>query len=241
VFAGSGKLEKLEIEIFFVRFRELIAKETLIHYFNRGGHGCGDTLQLLEGSTFINTIGYSLSLVPNIELRNWTNEHFQLARDGALAYYEGKNLGAIEHITHKLTHACNGSREVFVTILPISFYYSDALFTLPLFRFKPSHQEKNEKFMDHTGRVYHDFDDWKNNNTLPAVQILYPQDGHLRLKNNEENKPNCVLEPSAECRRPVKTLMAADIASGAIGILGGIGATIVTGEHPRQSHCWFID
>lgn len=85
------------------------------------------------------------------------------------------------------------------------------------------------RFMDHTGRVYDSFDDWKSNNTLPAVKILYPQNGHLKLKENDEGKPDCVLEDAAECSRPVKTLLACDIASGALGILAGVGATMATG------------
>lgn len=206
---------------------ELIAKETLLQYYNRGGFGNGDSPQLLEGSNFINTIGYSLSLLPNISMQNWTADHYRLAREGSLYYYEGKNLEAIEKVVTKLQEECGGSREVFVTILPISFFYSGSLFSLPLYRFIPRHGEKVEHFMDHTGRVYKDFEDWKLNNTLPAVEILYPRNGHLTL--GREGKPDCVLEKSAECSRPVKTLMACDIASGTLGILAGIGATVATG------------
>lgn len=178
----------------------------------------------------MNTIGYSLSLVPNVDVENnWTKDHFKLAEDGALYYYEGKNLEAIEQIVEKLRKEAHGSREVFVTILPISFYYTDAFFTLPLYRFRPSQNDKDEKFMDHTGRVYSDFEDWRINNNLPATKILYPKDGHLKLMMNEEKKPHCVLEDSAECSRSSKTLMAMDVASGALGIMAGIGATVVTG------------
>jgi hypothetical protein len=208
--------------------RELHGKETLMQYYNRGGSGHGDEYQLLEGSNFINTVGYSLSLCPNVNIQNWSAQHFKLARDGSLNYYEGKNLEAVEKIVSKLQIECE-SKEVFVTILPISFFYSETLFTLPLFRFKLKHDEKTTKFMDHTGRIYKDFDDWKANNVLPATKILFPNDGHLKLKKSEEGKVDCVLEDSAECSRPVKTLMACDIASGAIGIAAGIGATIATG------------
>lgn len=206
-----------------------MAKESLIQYYSRGGYGKGDIPQLLEGSNFINTVGYSLSLCPNINIQNWSSDHYRLAREGSLYYYEGKNLEAIEKIVNKIRVECNGTREVFVTILPVSFYYSEALFTLPLYRFIPNHEEKAEKFMDHTGRVYKDFDDWRANNVLPAVKILYPSNGHLTLKQNSEGKVDCVLEDSAECSRPVKTLMAFDIASGTLGLIAGIGATIATG------------
>jgi Domain of unknown function (DUF4781) len=162
-------------------------------------------------------------------MKNWSSEHYKLAREGVMCFYEGKNLEAIENITKKLQSECDGNREIFVTILPISFYFSESLFTLPLYRFKKNHDEKEEKFMDHTGRVYRDFEDWRENNTLPATQILYPRNGHLSLKKNQEGKVDCVLEDSAECCRPVKTLMALDIASGTVGILGGVAATIATG------------
>lgn len=200
-----------------------------MQYFSRGGYGKGDIPQLLEGSNFINTIGYSLSLCPNININNWTADHYKLAREGSLYYYEGKNLEAIEKIVNKIREECNGAREIFVTILPISFYYSESLFTLPLYRFIPNHDEKDVKFMDHTGRVYKDFEDWRLNNNLPAVQILYPRNGYLTLKKDSEGKVDCVLEESAECSRPVKTLMACDIASGTLGLLAGIGAGIATG------------
>jgi hypothetical protein len=118
----------------------------------------------------------------------------------------------------------------------VSFYYSNSLFTLPLERYKPAHEEKDEKFMDHTGRVYQDFEDWKINNTLPATQILYPRNGHLKLKENDEHKPDSVLENSAECSRPVKTLMACDVASGVLGLAAGIGVTVATGKN-NNFHC----
>lgn len=184
----------------------------------------------MEGSNFYNTIGYSLSLVPNVDIKNWSSDHFKLAREGLLFYYEGKNLAPIEEIVNKLQLESNGNREVFVTILPISFFYTDSLFTLPLYRFKPNHEEKEEKFMDHTGRVYVNFADWLSNNTLPATKILYPRDGHMKLKENDEAKPDVILEDSAECSRPVKTLMACDIASGVVGVATGIGLTMATGK-----------
>ncbi|CAO1365840.1 unnamed protein product [Diamesa serratosioi] len=209
---------------------EVIAKESLTQYYNRGGHGLGDLHQLLEGSNFINTIGYSLSLVPNISYDKWSNEHLQLARDGNIGYYEGKNLEAIEHITTKIMAECKGSKEVFLTILPISFFYSGSLITLPLFRYKIEVEGKIEQFMDHTGRVYVDFEDWLKNNTLPAVKLLYPRDGKLvKLAKDVEFQVDCVLADSAEMQRPVKTLLACDIASGALGIIAGIGATVLTG------------
>lgn len=200
-----------------------------MQYYNRGGQNNGNCPQLLEGANFVNTIGYSFSLLPNVSMQNWTADHYRLARAGSLFYYEGKNLEAIEKIVKKLQAECNGNREIFVTILPISFFFSESLFTLPLYRFKPRHDEKAEHFMDHTGRVYKDFDDWRSNNTLPATKILYPHNGQLSLRSCEENKPYAVMEDSAECSRPVKTLMACDIASGTLGILAGIGATVVTG------------
>lgn len=211
-----------------IHFRELLAKESLIQYYSRGGYGKGDVPQLLEGSNFINTVGYSLSLCPNINIQNWTADHYRLAREGSLYYYEGKNLEAIEKVVNKIRPECS-AREVFITILPVSFFYSESLFTLPLYRFIPNHEEKVEKFMDHTGRIYKDFEDWRLNNVLPAVKILYPASGHLTLKKNSEGKVDCVLEDSAECSRPVKTLMAFDIASGTLGLIAGIGATIATG------------
>lgn len=209
---------------------ELIAKESLTQYYNRGGHGLGDLGQLLEGSNFINTIGYSLSLVPNVNSEKWNTEHLQLAKDGNISYYEGKNLEPIEHITTKIFEECSGRKEVFLTILPISFFYSGSLITLPLYRYKVDVLEKVEKFIDHTGRIYVDFEDWINNNTLPAVKILYPRDGKLcKLSKEVEFQVDCVLDDSAEMRRPVKTLLACDIASGALGIIAGIGATVLTG------------
>ena len=204
----------------------MIAKETLLKYYNRGGQGLGDIPQLLEGSNFINTIGYSLSLVPNIKFEKWSSEQLQLAKDGNIDYYKGKNLEPIEHIIRQIIEDCNGCKDVFLTILPISFFYSGSLITLPLFRYKINAKKKIEKFMDHTGRVYMDFEDWIKNNTLPAVKLLYPRDGKLvNLSEDGEHQVDCVVEDSAEMQR-ILAPWACDLA---VGITTGIVATILTG------------
>lgn len=210
--------------------REICARQTLIKYYSRGGHAQGDIPQLLEGANFINTIGYALSLVPNCDIENWTADHFKLAEDGAMVYYEGKNLEAIEHLVTKLREVAGGSREVFITVLPVSFFYSDAFFTLPLFRVTTyENDNKIEKFCDHSGRVYTNIEDWRQSNTLPATKIFYPRNGHLGMKENDADKPDCVLEDSVECHRSSKTLMAMDVASGIGGLLAGVGVTVATG------------
>ena len=202
----------------------MIAKETLLKYYNRGGRGLGDIPQHLEGSNLINTIGYSLSLVPNIKIVKWSSEQLQLAKDGNIDYYKGKNLRPIKRITTKIIADCNGSKKVILTILPISFFDSGSLITLPLFRYRIDPDVEIEKLMDHTGRVYMDFEDWLKNNTLPAVKLLYPRDGKLVNLNEDVD---CVVERSAKLQLPVKPWVS-DVASGALG-LAGIGTTVLTG------------
>jgi hypothetical protein len=201
------------------------AKETLNQYFNRGGSG--DTPQFLSPSELINFVGYALSIVPNVDPKNWDKAHLEMACSGKLTYYQDKALDSIEKITKKMTKECHDSREIYLTILPISFYFNKSFYTLPLFRFKKM-KDDSDIFMDNIARVYKSFHDWLENNRLPACPIFYPKDGKLSL-NEDTKEVDFVLEESAESRRPVKTLMACDILYGTMGVLGGIGATVATG------------
>lgn len=203
------------------------AHQTLNQYYNRG-ISQGDIPQLLSPSELINSVGYALSIVPNVDPTKWDKDHLELAYDGKLTYYLDHALEAIEKITKKMTKECHDSREIYLTILPISFYFNKSFYTLPLFRFKKMKDDK-DLYIDNIARVYKSFQDWHENNRLPACQIYYPKDGKLAI-NAETNEVDFVLEESAESKRPVKTLLACDILYGTMGILGGIGATIATGE-----------
>lgn len=180
------------------------AKETLKQYYNRGT-GNGNIPQLLGPSDLINNIGYALSVVPNVDPKNWDKDHLELAHKGELIYYEDKALEAIEKITKKMIHETHNAREIYVTIIPVSFFYQKNFYTLPVIKFKKM-KDDHEKYIDNIGRVYKSFTDWLHNNRLPACDIIYPKDGILSL--NEDTKEiDFVMEPSAESKRPVKTLL----------------------------------
>ena len=57
-------------------------------------------------------------------------------------------------------------------------------FTVPVFSV---HTPKSDPgcerlFVDTQSRVYKNWDDWKENNTLPKVQLAYPKDGHFTCR-----------------------------------------------------------
>ncbi|KAI1700790.1 hypothetical protein DdX_16478 [Ditylenchus destructor] len=76
---------------------------------------------------------------------------------------------------------------------------------------------EKHKFVDSQGRVYGNFRDFLDHNTLPRCLIAYMEDGQLKLEKSVAHRYKLLR----------KILLVADVASTALGVIGGI-ATVVS-------------
>jgi hypothetical protein len=72
-------------------------------------------------------------------------------------------------IVDKISEETKGKEKFHIIVLLIQLYSGGKLYSLSLFRFKVN---KKWKFIDNIGRIYKDFDIWKENNVLPPGVAL---------------------------------------------------------------------
>jgi LAS superfamily LD-carboxypeptidase LdcB len=137
----------------------------------------GDSARSLTGSALSNEIGVALNLMPNREPK--TPQEQTQFEQGQFTFYKGKELEAISAIRSQIEGI--GGATAKVTTLPIVYDspQTGLPVTLPLFRVTDA--RGNERFVDHTGRKYDSFQDWKENNQLPPGTMSFPKDGHLTM------------------------------------------------------------
>ena len=138
----------------------------------------GVTLQ--GGSDFANFVGGGLG-APLRKDAPATADALQsaqvAAQQGGYDFYSGveavqKPAIGIAEAQHQL-----GGGPVSVSVLPVQFAsQATGPVDLQLYRVEAGGQSR---FVDNSGRVYQNFDGWKNENELPPGQMTYPADGHL--------------------------------------------------------------
>lgn len=154
--------------------------------FSRYATVRGDEPRELSGTDIENEIGAAMNLTPN-NVPDTDEEWAQLER-GEWNMYTGDQAELIAPIADQIRST--GGEPARVTALPIMYRSEDnELVQLPLFRVESGGQTR---FVDNTGRRYDNFEDWKDNNELPAGTVTYPRDGHLSLDAN--GRPQTVTE-----------------------------------------------
>lgn len=88
-----------------------------------------------------------------------------------MCFFKGESKAAILSVVDKIAEEFKGKPPFSIAVLPLQLYAKGKLYSLSLFRIKV---KKNEKFVDHIGRVYSNFLDWKQNNVLPPGKVCYP-------------------------------------------------------------------
>lgn len=200
-----------------------IAHENIARYMDRGGENQGDLPELLEGTQLLNTIGIALN-VHFSDPTSWTEEEIEEAEFGHLCFFKGDSRKAINVLVNKIAEESKGRERLEITVLPLQLYSGGKLYSLSLFRFKSGIKWK---FIDNVGRVYKNFNDWKENNMLPAGKVCYPLDGHLQRNCKGYVQTRCKSTPYGSSQSSfIKT---ADISTGVLGIVGAIGTVFLTG------------
>lgn len=200
-----------------------VAHENIARYMDRGGDDQGDIPELLEGAQLLNTIGIALN-VHFSDPTSWTDEEIEEAEFGHLCFFKGDSRRAIDVIIDKISSECKGKERNLITVLPIQLYSDGKLYSLSLFRFKAG---SKWKFIDNVGRIYKDFQDWKENNVLPPGKVCYPLNGHLQRNCKGYVQTRCKSTPFGS--NQAKVMKTADISTGVIGIVGAVGTVFLTG------------
>lgn len=200
-----------------------VAHENIARYMDRGGDNQGDIPELLEGAQLFNTIGIALN-VHFSDPTSWTEEEVEEAEYGHLCFFKGDSRKAIDVIVNKISEECKGKERYLITVLPIQLYSGGKLYSLSLFRFKT---RTKWKFIDNVGRVYREFDDWKENNVLPPGKVCYPMNGHLQRNAKGYVQTRCKSTPYGSHQS--KAIKTADISTGVLGIVGAVGTVFLTG------------
>lgn len=200
-----------------------VAHENIARYMDRGGENQGDIPEMLEGAQLLNTIGIALN-VHFSDPTSWTEEEIEEAEFGHLCFFKGESRKAIDIIVDKIAEECKGKERNLLTVLPIQLYSDGKLYSLSLFRFKAVNKWK---FIDNVGRIYKNFEDWKENNVLPAGKVCYPMNGHLQRNCKGYVQTRCKSTPYGSNQS--KAIKTADISTGVMGIVGAVGTLFLTG------------
>jgi Domain of unknown function (DUF4781)/A nuclease of the HNH/ENDO VII superfamily with conserved WHH len=133
----------------------------------------GDAPRVLSGPSLGNEVGQAMGIAPNNVPQN--AEQQKQFESGNWNYFSGKQAEAIKPVTDQIRNI--GGENAQVTALPVTVASKEyGALNLPLFRVET---KDGPKFVDHIGRKYDSFNDWKDNNKLPPGEMTYPKDGHL--------------------------------------------------------------
>lgn len=152
----------------------------------------GDEPRELSGTSLSNEIGMAMNMPPNNAPQ--TPEQEAAFNNGTWEFYTGEARDTISPVEEAIRNVAGGDDNTAakVTVLPVMFDSKETgLVQVPLFRV--AGQDGEDHFVDNTGRTYSSFEDWKDNNKLPAGRISYAADGHLT---GADGRANIVTENS---------------------------------------------
>ncbi|MCL1960372.1 MAG: DUF4781 domain-containing protein, partial [Desulfovibrionaceae bacterium] len=131
-----------------------------------------------NSSDIYNFVGASLGLRANLSDDPQTaHNRLNQAAQGHYNCYEG--VQAVEQAGKGLEAArlAMGGGDIEVSVLPIQFSSQQTgPVHLQLYKAQANGQSR---YVDNTGKVYKDFEDWKADNDLPAGKMTYPANGQI--------------------------------------------------------------
>lgn len=133
----------------------------------------GDASRTLEGADLENEIGTAMPELGGPDLESM--------KDGML--YGAKARQQINPVARQIRaiHAERGTSAASgpeVSVLPLMVSTKKAHVQVPLFRVEG---KNGREFVDHLGRRYRSFEDWRKNNELPSGKVTYPEVGRLQV------------------------------------------------------------
>ncbi len=127
----------------------------------------------------------------------------------------------------------SGVDEAAITVLPIQYSHeSIGTVTYPLFRVEDADDPTAVRFVDHQGRTYDDFDDWRNTNALQPGSMVWPEGGQLDGRLVRGNTPSTADTPAERALQVVDTaaLVGGTIAGGVVIVgTGGLAVAVALG------------
>ena len=194
----------------------------------------GNSATVLQGgSDAYNLVGASLGAPITARL----SDNAQAASSQAAAarglfnYYAGNE--AVQKAgdgIYKAQHDMGGG-DIKVSVLPVQFS-SQSTGPVSLQLYKVEGQNGQSRYVDNTGRVYKNFEDWKSSNQLPPGKMTYPAGGQLgapgatRLETADTPTSNDTWKHVADGA----ALVGGIVASGVILVgSGGLATPLVVG------------
>lgn len=190
----------------------------------------GNAALELRGTHLDNTVGMAMGLpihgVPANETPAQTEAREAAFTRGAHSYYaQGPNVDAVRNVVEEIRSV--GGEGHRVAVLPIQYTNAQTgAVTVPLFRVERA--DGGVRFVDNTGRSYRDFQDWRNNNTLPEGTMVFPENGLLTRGTDNEIR----LQSAATPKTPDTLWEHFSGALDTVALVGGIvaGGAILLGS-----------
>jgi hypothetical protein len=170
IFAGAPKTDdKAKIGEYLYGKSDQYARANATMYLNLRG----DAPRVLSGTSLNNEVGMAMGITPNNVPAN--AEQQAKFEAGNWDYYKDKQAEAIKPVADQIRNV--GGENAQVTVLPVTVANKEyGAMNLPLFRVETA---EGPRFVDHLGRRYDSFENWKSENKLPPGEMTYPKDGRL--------------------------------------------------------------
>ncbi|CAI5444164.1 unnamed protein product [Caenorhabditis angaria] len=153
--------------------------------------------------------------------------------------YPGEQRNEAKKILDKIKEVCRESPAenrpnlsigvVFVCCKQLQYEY-----TLPIFRllYEIKDSQHISRYIDTTCRVYHNWDDWKENNNLPQLKYCYPERGFYSCSNSwkfefdADKDPDISYGASPACKFSTRVCRTADTVLTTVGITLGLASML---------------
>lgn len=160
---------------------ENFAIEVITNYYKRSGVGRGNYDRAVDfKKELLNIVGFSLNCFRTADLsdpQNWNESELLMAENGNKIFdFDDKGD---RDLIKAMRESCENDDINYFNVLPIIYRVESSLYFTPLFRLRRFY-DKQPHFVDAKGRVYDNFKDWEEHNSLPTPCVfIFPTNGIL--------------------------------------------------------------
>lgn len=160
---------------------ESLAREVIVNFYGRSGTGRGNIDRLVDFKKDLpNLVGFALNCFRTADLSNpndWNRFELSMAENGN-KQFDFDDKGDSD-VLKAMRESCENDEFNYFNVLPIIYRTESSLFFTPLFRLR-RFMDNQPHFVDGKGRIYDDFEDWEQNNSLPDYcAFIFPTNGIL--------------------------------------------------------------